>query len=229
MHKFAQGLLDCRVVLVMDRAPPSSDYLQSLDGTAKLCYKEKNEKFGGIENPYLQWGHSTLKAEEWQNWPKVEYPDIQNFLDQFPSLYTGESLKVYIYKSLDYYMNGWIDKATVCKLPNCPNIYLATGCVRHSQSLSATPAMPWIAVETEGTVVVAHCTCMGGLGEACSHIFALLFLLEGNTLYQNNLSCISLPCSWLPPSLQCPFCTAGCYRFFNSTSKMMKISWQLYQ
>ena len=101
----------------MDRAPPSSDYFQGLDGTAKLSYKEKLEKLGGIEDPYLQWGHSTLKAEEWQNWPKVEYPDIYNFLIQSPSLYTGESLKAY--KSLDaynYYMNGWIEKATVCKL-----------------------------------------------------------------------------------------------------------------
>ena len=76
-------------------------------------------------------------------------------------------------------MNGWMDII--------PNTYLATGCVKHSQSLSATPAKPWVAVKTEGTVVVAHCTCMAGLGEACLHIAALLFLLEGNTLYQNNL------------------------------------------
>ena len=43
---------------MMDHAPPSSDYFQGLDGTAKLHYKEKLEKLGGIEDPYLQWGHS---------------------------------------------------------------------------------------------------------------------------------------------------------------------------
>ena len=210
---------------MMDCAPPSSDYFQGLDGTAKLRYKEKLEKLGAIEDPYLRWGHSTLKAEEWQNWPKVEYPDIYNFLIQSPSLYTGESLKAY--KSLDaynYYMNGWIDKATVCKLPNCPNTYLATGCVKHSQSLSATPAKPWVAVKTEGTVVVAHCTCMAGLGEACSHIAALLFLLEGNTLYQNNLSCTSLPCSWLPPSFHSvPFAQLADIDFSTPQAKRRKV------
>ncbi len=122
-----------------------------------------------------------MVEEKWQNWPKVEYPDIYNYLIQSPSLYTGESLKAY--KSLDaynYYINGWIEKSAVFKLPS-PNSYLALGSVKHSQSLSATSAKPWLAVKSRGTVVVAHCTCMAGLGEACSHIAALLFLLEGNS------------------------------------------------
>ena len=208
----------------MDRAPLCSDYFQGLDGTAKLRYKEKLEKLGKIEDPYLHWEHSTLK-EEWQNWPKVEYPDIYNFLIQSPSIYTGESLKAY--KSLDAYnnyMNGWIDKATVYNCPNCPNTYLATGCVKHSQSLSAIPAKPWVAVKTEGTVVVAHCTCMAGLGEACSHVAALLFLLEGNTLYRNNQSCTSLPCSWLPPSFHnVPFAQLANIDFSTPQAKQRKV------
>ena len=76
------------------------------------------------------------------------------------------------------------------------------GCVKHSQSLSAAPAKPWVAIKTEGTVVLAHCTCMAGLGEACLHIAAVLFLLEGNTQHRQRLACTSLPCSWLPPSFR---------------------------
>ena len=160
----------------------ASDYFKGLDVTARLRYKEKLDKLGGLEDPYLHWGQGIGREEDWQNWPKVEYPDIYNFLIEAPSFFTGESLKAY--KSLDaynYYINGWIDKATVLKIPNCPNTYLAMGCVKHSQRLSAAPAKPWVAVKTEGTVVLAHCTCMAGLGEACSHIAAVLFLLEGNT------------------------------------------------
>ena len=56
-------------------------------------------------------------------------------------------------------------------------------------------------MEKAGTVLCAHCTCMAGLGEACSHIGALLFTLEANTQIKKRLSCTSLPCSWLPPSL----------------------------
>ena len=187
----------------MDCAPLCSDYFQGLDGTAKLCYKEKLEKLGRIEDPYLHWEHSTLKEEDWQNWPKVEYPDIYNFLIQSPSIYTGESLKAY--KSLDgynYYMNGWIDKATVCKLPK-----LSKHLLGYWLCEAFTKLVSYIFLSSHGLLsklkellLWAHCTCMARLGEACLHIAALLFLLEGNTLYRNNQSCTSLPCSWLSPS-----------------------------
>ncbi len=187
----------------MEQGPSGfSDYFRGLDETAQRRYTEKLDKLGGLEDPYLHLGQG-LKEEDWQNWPKVEYPDIYNFLIESPSLYNGESLKAY--KSLEaynYYINGWIEKALVFKIPNCSNTYLALGSVKHSQSLSNPPAKPWVAVKSEGTVILAHCTCMAGLGEACSHVAALLFLLEGNTQHQKNTSCTSLPCSWLPPSFR---------------------------
>ena len=49
-------------------------------------------------------------------------------------------------------------------------------------------------------VVCAHCTCMAGLGEACSHIAALLFTVKANTQVKKRTACTSLPCSWLPPT-----------------------------
>ena len=43
----------------------------------------------------------------------------------------------------------------------------------------------------------AHCTCLAGLGEACSHISALLFTAETNTQFRNDdTSCTSTLCSW---------------------------------
>ena len=48
----------------------------------------------------------------------------------------------------------------------------------------------------------AHCTCMAGLGEACSHIAALLFTVEANTRVKKRTVCTSLPCSWLPPTFR---------------------------
>ena len=74
--------------------------------------------------------------------------------------------------------------------------------VRHSQRITATPLKPWVAVEQSGVVVCAHCDCMAGLGEACSHIAAVLFALEANTQVKKSMSCTSLPCTWLPPSFQ---------------------------
>ena len=45
-----------------------------------------------------------VHSVDWQDWPRVEYPDVYNYLIQTPSIYTGESLRAY--KSLDGYY--WI-------------------------------------------------------------------------------------------------------------------------
>ena len=101
-----------------------------------------------------------------------------------------------------YVMNGCIENVEVVATPACPSIVLACAHVRHSQRITATPLKPWVAVEQSGPVVCAHCDCMAGLGEACSHIVAVLFALEVNTQVKKSMSCTSLPCTWLPPSFQ---------------------------
>ena len=50
--------------------------------------------------------------------------------------------------------------------------------------------------------MAAYCICMAGIGEACSHITAVLFAAEANTLMKQQQSCTSLPCAWLPPSFR---------------------------
>jgi len=167
-------------------------YFYDLEDAEKSRYCQKLNKLGGIDDPYLQ--EPTAVGEDWKNWPSVEYPDIYNYLIQTPSLYTGESLKSY--KSLEaynYYANGWIDKVKVIKLTKLADPhYMVTAAVRHSQKLSVPSAKPWVAVKQNGTVVCAHCSCMAGLGEACSHIAAVLFTLEGNTTVNKNTSCMYL-------------------------------------
>ena len=92
--------------------------------------------------------------------------------------------------------NGWVDKLQVIPIFSAlKNQFLVRARVRHSQRLSATPLKPWVAVEDLGTVICAHCNCMAGLGEACSH-------MEMNTQVKKNMSCTSVPCAWLPPSFQ---------------------------
>ena len=39
-------------------------------------------------------------------------------------------------------------------------------------------------------------------GEACSHIAAILFAAEANTIVKQQVSCTSLPCTWLPPAFR---------------------------
>ena len=52
------------------------------------------------------------------------------------------------------------------------------GRVCHSEEVPDSPPAPWLLTEKEGKVVSAHCNCMAGLGEACSHVGAVLFYIE---------------------------------------------------
>ena len=47
--------------------------------------------------------------------------------------------------------------------------------MKHSQRISATPLLPWVIVEKQGTIVAAHCTCMAGYTDILWPL--LLFLL----------------------------------------------------
>lgn len=52
--------------------------------------------------------------------------------------------------------------------------------VNHSQSLNKPPFDLWILCKSDGDVAAAHCTCMAGNGEVCSHVAALLFYIKYN-------------------------------------------------
>ena len=72
--------------------------------------------------------------------------------------------------------------------------------VSHSQKLSSPPLMPWVGVDYNGTVLCAHCNCMAGVGEACSHIAALLYFVRTKANLNKQTSCTSKLCTWLQPS-----------------------------
>ena len=56
-------------------------------------------------------------------------------------------------------------------------------------------------IEDDGVIVCAHCTCMAGLGETCTHIAAVLFYLEAVARLQGMKTVTeSGECSWIIPS-----------------------------
>lgn len=108
---------------------------------------------------------------------------------------THEQLKAY--KSLEKYnnfINGRITGITVTVVLNArPKPF--TALVRHSQCLFLLALKVWVSIKQNGEILCAHCTCMAELGEAHSHIAAVLFTAEANTKTKASLSSTSMPCS----------------------------------
>lgn len=96
--------------------------------------------------------------------------------------------------------------------------------VNHSQSLSSTPLKVWLLVKQDGEVTAAHCTCMAGTGEACSHIAALLFYLEVGVRLRNERSCTDDVNTWLPPHVQkLAACPISSLDFSSSSMKKRRL------
>ena len=161
-------------------------YYYSLEESSKSRYKEKLALLGGITDPYITMDQDT-ESLHWQNWPEVTYPDIFNYLITTPSPYTMQELRAY--KSLEGYkqfVDGWIFNIKVSAIPSSDKL-LVTAKIKHSQRLSVPPAKAWVAAKMDGVVICVHCDCMGGLGEACSHIAAILFTLDANVQARKSL------------------------------------------
>ena len=74
--------------------------------------------------------------------------------------------------------------------------------VKHSQILSVTPTHPWVTVQEDGTVLMAHCNCKAGLGEVCSHASALLYCVLAAVDIRDEQACTQKPCAWAQPSME---------------------------
>ena len=147
-----------------------SKYYFQLDDTAKGRYVAKMNRIRpNADDPY------TFSSTMPNAMPEVEYPDIYNYLINTPSPYTKEELKAH--KSLDaykYLLAGWVGDVSAFKVTGLDHLVVSAK-----------------VHQTNGTIICAHCICMAGLGEVCSHISALLFTIEAHTELQKDVSCTS--------------------------------------
>ena len=66
--------------------------------------------------------------------------------------------------------------------------------------VNETPLEPWLIIADDGVVQSAHCMCMAGLREGCSHIAAVLFAMEHGTSIMKGASVTDVPAYWLFPT-----------------------------
>ena len=54
--------------------------------------------------------------------------------------------------------------------------------------------------EMHGEVILAHCNCVAGLCEACSHVGAILFAVEVEVRMRDSVTCTQEKSQWIMPS-----------------------------
>lgn len=71
--------------------------------------------------------------------------------------------------------------------------------MNHSQRLNEKPLVPWVLAEAAGKIITAHCNCMAGLGETCSHVASLLWAIEAGVRTRESLSVTDKKAYWVMP------------------------------
>ncbi|KAH9383376.1 hypothetical protein HPB48_024595 [Haemaphysalis longicornis] len=175
-----------------------SEYAQCLSGVDRDRYFTKVRRCGGVDPLALR--DDELTDDVWK-FPSVDRADISDYLIHSTSFITREQLKSY--KSLEshnYLTSGFVHPPKV-KVIGDSNVVVVTK-VRHSQSFREKLLTAWQLQKPDGEVVYAHCTCMAGCGEVCSHVGAALFYLEAVVTRRDNRSCTDRENAWLPPHSQ---------------------------
>ena len=70
----------------------------------------------------------------------------------------------------------------------------------HSQRLNEKLLHPWVIVDTSGTVLAAHCDCIAGLAETCTHVGGLLFKMEYVVRVHEKPTVTGVPAYWMVPN-----------------------------
>ncbi|XP_074039917.1 uncharacterized protein isoform X1 [Leptinotarsa decemlineata] len=133
--------------------------------------------------------------------PPITSMEIICYLVLTHSFYTKEQMRAY--KSLNafkYFEAGFVENVGF-QLIN--DYVLIAGTVKHSMKARESKLRVWIVSQKDGAICTAHCTCMAGLGEVCSHIAAVLYAVEHANSVKNNLSCTDVKAAWPVPSQSC--------------------------
>ena len=70
----------------------------------------------------------------------------------------------------------------------------------HSQRLREKPLIPWVITLPNGEIKSAHCTCMAGLAESCTHIAAIFFWIDIKVRMLKSKTVTDEKSYWLVPT-----------------------------
>ncbi|XP_070389040.1 uncharacterized protein [Dermacentor albipictus] len=170
-------------------------YFAELVGPTRARYEAKVIMCDGIDPYTLCAGTDT--TTDVGLLPVTTHADIVNYLVLSTNHVSLTEMKAY--KSLEahnYFTSGRMSGVTAMRLPS--KRVIVSSEVGHSQRLREAPLKSWILVDSDGSICTAHCTCMTGPGEACSHIGATLFAMETAVRIRESKTCTQKTNGWLP-------------------------------
>ena len=63
--------------------------------------------------------------------------------------------------------------------------------------MSEKPLTPWVVAECARKILAAHCDCVAGLGETCSHVASLLFAIESGACIRASMTITQKKAYWV--------------------------------
>ncbi|KAJ8031893.1 hypothetical protein HOLleu_25248 [Holothuria leucospilota] len=173
-----------------------SKYFEGLDEGSKARYQSKINHIGNVD-PY------TIARKDWSADPKIlpaiSYPDIVNYVLFSPCPYRLEDMRSYIgLEAYNQFVSGWVREVVAWKAER--NLVIVSGRVMHSQRLQETALHPWVIAQKDGKIISAHCNCMAGLGETCTHVCSLLFYTETKVRIRDSVTVTQEAAYWKMPA-----------------------------
>ncbi|XP_048258168.1 uncharacterized protein LOC125383619 [Haliotis rufescens] len=156
------------------------NYANLLDKVSRIRYHEKTgviDKEDPYRIPKSKW------SDDHKHLPATNYIDIVNYLVFSPSPFCSLS-DIRNYRSLEAYdrfVCGWVrDIVSYVHLSveDGKAIHVVKSKVMHSQRLNEAPLHPWFITDDTGKVLSAHCNCIAGLGESCTHVASVMFAVK---------------------------------------------------
>ena len=67
--------------------------------------------------------------------------------------------------------------------------------------MSEKPLTPWVVAKCAGKILAAHCDCVAGLGETCSHVASVLFtIIECGVRIRDSMTVTQKKAYWVMPT-----------------------------
>ena len=103
--------------------------------------------------------------------------------------------------------------------------------VNYSQRLSDKPLTPWVIAEPNGKILCAHCDCMAGIGECCSHVASLLWAVEAGVRIRDLMTVTQKEAYWVLPSgvKDVPYAPVRNIKFFGKKTSSSAIQTAQFQ